>query len=102
MAGDAVALTISGSADDGCEKGQHTEELVTISGLVDDRAGGESSERSGDVWVHGPGGDRCEHESSISAALREAEEEAGVRGEHVRVRSTSVLDLGFWSYTTVI
>src|SRR6218665_2172194 len=49
-----------------------------------------------------PGGARCEHESSISAALREAEEEAGVRGEHVRVRSTSVLDLGFWSYTTVI
>jgi len=144
MAGDAVALTIPGSADDGCEKEQHKEELVTISGPVNDRTGGESSTgRSGDVWVHGPGGERywglfgaaglllrspdneillqhrvewshfggtwgipggarCEHESSISAALREAEEEAGVRGEHVRVRSTSVLDLGFWSYTTVI
>ena len=38
----------------------------------------------------------------MSAALREAHEEAMVPGDKVRVLETTILDLGFWSYTTVI
>ena len=48
-----------------------------------------------------PGGARKEGESAEAGALREANEEAGVPPELVRVLFTSVLDLGFWSYTTV-
>jgi len=49
-----------------------------------------------------PGGARHEHESAVDAAVREAGEEAGVPAELVEVRFTSVLDLGYWSYTTVV
>lgn len=49
-----------------------------------------------------PGGARHEDESAVEAALRESNEEAGVPRELVEVRGTSVLDLSFWSYTTVI
>lgn len=50
-----------------------------------------------------PGGARHdEHESAVDGALREAEEEAGVRREHVTVLAESALDLGYWSYTTVL
>lgn len=49
-----------------------------------------------------PGGAIDEHETPIEGALREAAEEAGVPAEAVLVRFTSVLDLGFWSYTTVV
>lgn len=49
-----------------------------------------------------PGGALHEHESAIVGAVREAQEEAGVPDDAVRVRFTSVLDLGIWSYTTVI
>lgn len=55
----------------------------------------------GDSWGL-PGGARHEHETAFEAALREAEEEAGVPAHLLRVRFTSVLDLGFWSYTTVV
>lgn len=41
-------------------------------------------------------------EGAIDAALRESQEEAGVPADYVRVLETSVLDLGFWSYTTVL
>lgn len=60
------------------------------------------------VWSHFggtwglPGGARKEGESAIVAALREAAEEATVPPDDLRVLHTSVLDLGFWSYTTVI
>ncbi len=60
------------------------------------------------VWSHFggswglPGGARHEHETALEAAIREAEEEAGVPAHLLRVRFTSVLDLGFWSYTTVV
>lgn len=60
------------------------------------------------VWSHLggtwglPGGARKGHETAAEAALREADEEAGVPPELVTVLDSSVLDLGYWSYTTVI
>jgi 8-oxo-dGTP pyrophosphatase MutT (NUDIX family) len=55
----------------------------------------------GDTWAL-PGGARHEGESACDGALREAAEEAGVPDAAVRPRLLSVLDLGYWSYTTVI
>ncbi|MCR2814193.1 NUDIX domain-containing protein [Microbacterium sp. zg.Y1090] len=49
-----------------------------------------------------PGGARHEHESAGDAALREAAEEAGVPAGAVRPRLLSMLDLGIWSYGTVL
>ena len=49
-----------------------------------------------------PGGALHEGESAIVGAIREAQEEAGVPDGSVRPRLTSVLDLGVWSYTTVV
>jgi 8-oxo-dGTP diphosphatase len=49
-----------------------------------------------------PGGALHEAESAIDGAIREAQEEAGVPDGAVRARLTSVLDLGIWSYTTVV
>lgn len=49
-----------------------------------------------------PGGARHEGESAVDGALREAGEEAAVPPDAVRVLFESVLDLGFWSYTTVV
>jgi 8-oxo-dGTP diphosphatase len=49
-----------------------------------------------------PGGARKKGESAEAGALREANEEAGVPAELVSTLFTSVLDLGFWSYTTVV
>lgn len=49
-----------------------------------------------------PGGARHQHESAVEAAVREAGEEAGVPPDLIVVRFTSVLDLGYWSYTTVV
>jgi 8-oxo-dGTP pyrophosphatase MutT (NUDIX family) len=55
----------------------------------------------GDTWGL-PGGARHEAETAVEAALREAREEAGVPAELVQVSFTTVFDLGFWSYTTVV
>jgi len=49
-----------------------------------------------------PGGARHQFESAVDGAVREANEEAGVPGDAIELRFDSVLDLGFWSYTTVI
>jgi 8-oxo-dGTP diphosphatase len=49
-----------------------------------------------------PGGARKEGESAVDGALREAAEEATVPPELLRILHTSVLDLGYWSYTTVV
>ncbi|MCR2824670.1 NUDIX domain-containing protein [Microbacterium sp. zg.Y909] len=49
-----------------------------------------------------PGGARHEGESAGAAALREAAEEAGVPADAVRPRLLSMLDLGIWSYGTVL
>nr|WP_279588622.1 NUDIX hydrolase [Brooklawnia cerclae] len=49
-----------------------------------------------------PGGARHEGESAVDAALREAREEAGVARHVVRPRLLSLLDLDWWSYTTLV
>ena len=49
-----------------------------------------------------PGGARKAGESAQDAANREAHEEAGVPPTLLRVMTSSVLDLGYWSYTTVV
>ena len=49
-----------------------------------------------------PGGARKLGEQAIDAALREAGEEASVPKDAVEVLENTVVDLGFWSYTTVI
>ncbi len=49
-----------------------------------------------------PGGARKQGEAAEDAAMREAAEEATVPRDLLRVIRTSVLDLGFWSYTTVV
>lgn len=49
-----------------------------------------------------PGGARHAGESAVEGALREAAEEAAVPPDAVTVLFESVLDLGFWSYTTVV
>ncbi|QIG41014.1 NUDIX domain-containing protein [Microbacterium sp. 4R-513] len=55
----------------------------------------------GDTWAL-PGGARHENESACDGALREAAEEAGVPDASIRPRLLSVLDLGYWSYTTLV
>lgn len=49
-----------------------------------------------------PGGALHAGEPALEGALREAQEEAGIPDGAVRARFTSVLDLGIWSYTTVV
>lgn len=49
-----------------------------------------------------PGGARKFGENAEDAAMREAAEEASVPRDVLRVIRSSVLDLGFWSYTTVV
>ncbi|MEO5534820.1 MAG: NUDIX hydrolase [Pseudolysinimonas sp.] len=60
------------------------------------------------IWSHLggtwglPGGARKADETAEAAAIREADEEAGVPPELVTVLEVSELDLGYWSYTTVL
>ncbi len=60
------------------------------------------------LWSHNggtwglPGGALHEGEDAVAGALREAHEEAAVPAADVSVLFTSVLDIGYWSYTTVI
>lgn len=60
------------------------------------------------LWSHHggtwglPGGARHQDESAVKGALREAWEEAGVPAEKVELLFTSVYDVGYWSYTTVV
>jgi 8-oxo-dGTP pyrophosphatase MutT (NUDIX family) len=49
-----------------------------------------------------PGGALHEGEDAITGALREAREEASVPPGNLRVLFTSVFDVGYWSYTTVV
>jgi 8-oxo-dGTP pyrophosphatase MutT (NUDIX family) len=55
----------------------------------------------GDTWGL-PGGARHEGESAVAGALRESAEEAGVPDAAIRPRLLSVLDLGYWSYATLV
>ena len=60
------------------------------------------------LWSHHggtwglPGGALERGEDAITAAVREAQEEAAVPPEALSMLATSVFDLGFWQYTTVI
>lgn len=49
-----------------------------------------------------PGGARHENETAAQGALREAVEEAGVPVAEISPAFRSVLDMGWWSYTTVV
>lgn len=55
----------------------------------------------GGTWAL-PGGARHRGESASEAALREAAEEAGVPAGSIRPRLISVLDLGVWTYSTLV
>ena len=62
------------------------------------------------VWSHQggtwalPGGARDSHETSVHAAVREAEEEAGISSDLLQVRAERITmqATGGWSYTTVV
>jgi 8-oxo-dGTP pyrophosphatase MutT (NUDIX family) len=60
------------------------------------------------LWSHNggtwglPGGALHQNEDPVTGALREAYEEAAVPAAGVDVLFTSVLDIGYWSYTTVV
>lgn len=75
--------------------------------LVHDRARGILLQHRAE-WSHFggtwglPGGARHENEAALSAALREASEEASVPPDALEVLFETVLDLGYWSYTTVV
>lgn len=57
----------------------------------------------GGTWAL-PGGARDSHETTVHAAVREAEEEAGISGSSLRVRTERVTHrvAGGWTYTTVV
>ncbi|MEV6770522.1 NUDIX domain-containing protein [Nocardia sp. NPDC051030] len=57
----------------------------------------------GGTWAL-PGGARDSHETSVHAAVREAEEEAGIAAHAIRVRGSrlTATALSGWTYTTVI
>ncbi len=74
--------------------------------LVHDEAGILLQLRVG--WSHFggtwglPGGARKPGESAEQAAIREADEEAGVPAALIEVFDSSIHDIGYWSYTTVL
>jgi 8-oxo-dGTP pyrophosphatase MutT (NUDIX family) len=75
--------------------------------LLDDGAGRVLLQHRVEWSHHGgtwgiPGGARHQGEDAVTGALRESAEEAGVPDDGVDLRHTAVLDLGFWTYTTVV
>ncbi|WIB78847.1 NUDIX hydrolase [Curtobacterium sp. MCPF17_002] len=75
--------------------------------LVDDGTGRVLLQHRVEWSHHGgtwgiPGGARHQGEDAVTGALRESEEEAGVPDDGIDLRHTAVLDLGFWTYTTVV
>lgn len=60
------------------------------------------------AWTHGggtwalPGGALDSHEDSVTAASREAAEEAGIKSDEFHVKSVFSDDHGPWRYDTVI
>ncbi|MBF4586118.1 NUDIX domain-containing protein [Curtobacterium sp. VKM Ac-2887] len=75
--------------------------------LVDDGAGRVLLQHRVEWSHHGgtwgiPGGARHQGEEAVTGALRESAEEAGVPHDGVDLRHTALLDLGFWTYTTVV
>lgn len=57
----------------------------------------------GGTWAL-PGGARDSHESSVHAAVREAQEEAGIAPAAIRVRGSRITSTAAsgWTYTTVV
>ena len=55
----------------------------------------------GGTWAL-PGGARHQGESAQDGAMRESAEEAGVPAAALRPRFMSILDLGVWSYATLV
>lgn len=82
--------------------------LFGAAGLLVDDAAGRVLLQHRVEWSHYggtwgiPGGARHQHEDAVTGALRESAEEAGVPPDALEVRATAVLDLEFWSYTTVL
>lgn len=75
--------------------------------LVDDGSGRVLLQHRVEWSHHGgtwgiPGGARHQGEDAVTGALRESAEEAGVPEDGIDLRHTAVLDLGFWTYTTVV
>ena len=75
--------------------------------LIDDGAGRVLLQHRVEWSHHGgtwgiPGGARHQGEAAVTAALRESAEEAGVPDDAIALRHTALLDLGFWTYTTVV
>ena len=60
------------------------------------------------AWTHGggtcalPGGALDSHEDSVTAAAREAHEEAGIEPQHLEFKAVFSDDHGNWRYDTVI
>ena len=60
------------------------------------------------AWTHGggtwalPGGALDSHEDSVTAAAREAHEEAGIEPQHLDFKAVFSDDHGNWRYDTVI
>jgi ADP-ribose pyrophosphatase YjhB (NUDIX family) len=60
------------------------------------------------AWTHGggtwalPGGALDSHEDSVTAAAREAHEEAGIEPQHLEFKAVFSDDHGNWHYDTVI
>jgi 8-oxo-dGTP diphosphatase len=82
--------------------------LLLLAPLPDGNTGVLLQHRA--VWSHQggtwalPGGARDSHESAIDTAIREADEEAGIGGNDLRVLSAFVTHSApsGWTYTTVI
>ncbi|AWB88957.1 NUDIX domain-containing protein [Salinibacterium hongtaonis] len=98
------------SSGDGWVEGRDGEKFWGLFGaaglLVHDRDRGILMQHRS-TWSHFggtwglPGGARHENETAYDAAVREAGEEADVPADAISPLFESVLDLGFWSYTTV-
>lgn len=73
-------------------------DAATGSVLLQHRA---SFSHHGDTWGI-PGGARHRDETAVEGAFRESQEEAGIPDGALTAQYSFVLDLGAWSYTTVI
>jgi 8-oxo-dGTP pyrophosphatase MutT (NUDIX family) len=88
--------------------GQKAWGLFGAAGLLVDDGAGRVLLQHRVEWSHYggtwgiPGGARHQGEDAVTGALRESAEEAAVPADALRIRHTSVLDLGYWDYTTVV
>lgn len=94
-----------------CQCGQRHWGLYGAAGLLLVRRDREEPEvllQLRAAWVHGggtwalPGGALDSHEDSVTAAAREAHEEAGIEPSHLDFKAVFSADHGDWRYDTVI